>query len=72
MATKINRIALTFNDAENKSFMVLAELEGKKPATLAAEIIKAYMKDRADDIKSVLAAKEAYEKTLAKARKNSQ
>ena len=61
---KNKRIGLTLGTELNKRFMALAEFDRKKPATLATEIIKAYMDSRADDIQSILQAKEDYEKSI--------
>lgn len=66
------RIALTADPDFNRRFRALAEFDGKKPATLATEILRAYMKSRAADIDSVLQARATYEKNIAKIReKNS-
>lgn len=62
------RIGLTLGTVLNKRFMALAEFDRKKPATLAAEIVKAYMDARADDIDSILRAKADYEQSVDKLR----
>lgn len=64
------RIGITLNDELNKRFEVLAELEEKKPSTLAAEILKNYMETRKPDIDGVISIRAAYEKNIAEFRKN--
>lgn len=61
---KSKRIGLTLDNEQNKRFIALAEFDKKKPATLASEIVKAYMDTRADDIDSILRAKATYEKNV--------
>lgn len=65
---RTRRIAITFDKELNKRFMALAEFDQKKPATLAADILKAYMDARAADIDSILQAKADYEKSLDRLR----
>lgn len=65
---KSRRIALTLDTNQNKRFMALAEFDKKKPATLAAEIIKTYMDTRAGDIDSILQARELYEQSVDRLR----
>ena len=65
---KSKRIGLTLDTEQNRRFMALAEFDQKKPATLAAEIVKAYMDARADDIDSILRAKADYEQSVDKLR----
>lgn len=60
-----NRIGITFSEEDNRRFMALAEMDNKKPATLAAEIILAFMDKRAGEIDSILKAKDEYEKKIA-------
>ncbi len=62
------RIGLTLDSTQNARFLALAEFDKKKPATLAQEIVKAYMDTRADDIDSILRAKSDYEKNIDKLR----
>lgn len=70
MATKqSNRIGLTLADGDLERFTALAEFEGKKPATLAADIVKEYMKARAADIDSILTARKNYQRELEELRK---
>lgn len=79
MATFINsaveenpkRIGITLGTELTKRFVALAEFDKKKPATLAAEIVKAYMDTRAADIDSILNAKATYEKNVEELRRNS-
>ena len=61
---KSKRIGLTLDTEQNKRFLALAEFDKKKPATLASEIVKAYMESRADDIDLILRAKADYEKNV--------
>ena len=68
---KSKRIGLTLDIEQNKRFMALAEFDRKKPATLASEIVKAYMETRADDIDSILRAKADYEKNVDQLRNKS-
>lgn len=60
-----NRIGVTLSEEDNRRFMALAEMDNKKPATLAAEIILAFMGERAGEIDSILKAKAEYEKKIA-------
>lgn len=61
---KSRRIALTADADFNRRFRALAEFDGKKPATLATEILRDYMQSRAADIDSVLQARANYEKKI--------
>ena len=61
---KSKRIGISLGNEQNKRFLALAEFDKKKPATLASEIVKAYMDTRADDIDSILRAKATYEKNI--------
>ena len=61
---KSKRIGLTLDTEQNKRFLALAEFDKMKPATLASEIVKAYMESRADDIDLILRAKADYEKNV--------
>ena len=61
---KSKRIGLTLDNEQNKRFLALAEFDKKKPATLANEIVKAYMESRAADIDLILRAKADYEKNI--------
>lgn len=61
---KSKRIGLTLDTEQCKRFLALAEFDRKKPATLASEIVKAYMDSRADDIDLILQAKADYEKNV--------
>lgn len=65
MASNSNRIGVTFSEEDNRRFVALAEMDNKKPATLAAEIILAFMDKRAGEIDSILKAKDEYEKKIA-------
>lgn len=61
---KSKRIGLTLDTEQCKRFLALAEFDKMKPATLASEIVKAYMDSRADDIDLILLAKADYEKNV--------
>lgn len=65
---KSKRIGLTLDNEQNRRFLALAEFDQKKPATLAAEIVKTYMDTRADDIDSILRARADYEQSVDKLR----
>lgn len=60
-----NRIGITLSEEDSRRFMALAEMDNKKPATLAAEIILTFMDERAGEIDSILKAKDEYEKKIA-------
>ena len=62
---KNRRIGISLDAEQSKRFLALAEFDKKKPATLAAEIIKRYMLSRAADIDSILHVREVYEKNVA-------
>ena len=64
------RIGLTFDEQTNKKFLALAELDNKKPATLATEIVKNYMATREKDIERVLQMQSEYQKKIAALRAN--
>lgn len=68
MAAGQNRIGLTLNGELLDRFNALAELEGTKAATLATDIIKAYMHEHAAEIDSAIAARENYQRALAEVR----
>ena len=61
---KSKRVGLTLDNEQNKRLLALAEFDKKKPATLASEIVKAYLDTRIDDIESILHAKAEYEKNV--------
>ena len=61
---KSKRIGISLGNEQSKRFLALAEFDKKKPATLASEIVKAYMDTRADDIDLILCAKATYEKNI--------
>lgn len=63
------RIGITFDDTQNERFCALAEFDNVKPTTLAANVIKAYMDERASDIEAALRVRADYEKTIAELRK---
>lgn len=67
----VTRIALSFDAETMERFMALTELEGKKPATLAADIVKAALMDRAADIDKILTAKKNYQRSIEELRKAS-
>ena len=68
MAT--NRIGITFDDEQYQRFMALSEFEGKKPATLAAEIVKAYVGTRSADVDSILSARLEYQQRIDSLRRS--
>lgn len=70
MEEKSKRIGLTLDTEQNKRFLALAEFDKKKPATLANEIVTAYMETRAADIDLILRAKADYEKSIDELRNN--
>lgn len=61
---KSKRVGLTLDNEQNKRLLALAEFDKKKPATLASEIVKAYLDKRIDDIESILHAKAEYERNV--------
>lgn len=65
---KPGRIGITFDAEQKKRFLALAEFDTKRPATLAAEIIAAYMDTRAADIDSILQVKAEYGRQIGKLR----
>ena len=58
------RIGITFDDEQYQRFMALSEFEEKKPATLAAEIVKAYVSKRSADVDSILTARQEYQQRI--------
>ena len=58
-------IAVRFSTIDDRRFRALAEFDAKKPATLATEILRAYMDTRAADIDLILNAKDEYERNIA-------
>lgn len=63
------RIGITLDDKLNERFSALSELDGKKPSTLALEIVKDYMEARKVDIDNALRVRADYEKKIAELRK---
>lgn len=61
---KSRRVGLTFEPVEFERFLALAEFDARKPATLALEVVRAFMESRATDIDSVLRARADYEKKI--------
>ena len=64
------RIGLSLSSEMGRRFEALAEFDRKRPATLATDIIKAYMDTRAGDIEKVLRVKADYEKNVEELRNN--
>ena len=64
------RIGITLDDRDSEKFCALAELENKKPATLATEILKACIQTRNADIEKILRARATYQRNIAELRKS--
>lgn len=62
------RIGVTLEDDFYEKFCALGEFDNKRPATLATEILKEYMKSRDADIAKILQAKADYQKNVQKIR----
>lgn len=60
----VYRVGVTFDNEQIKRFRALAEFDRKKPATLASEILQAYMHNRAGDIDLILQTRAEYDKNL--------
>ena len=63
------RIGISLDTEQMRRFEALAALENKRPATLAAELVKRYMSAHAKDIDLILHAKDKYESSVAQLRK---
>lgn len=64
----IKRIGVTLREPRGEQFYALAEFLGKKPATLATEIILNFMKDYEPEIEKILRAKSDYEERVNEVR----
>ena len=63
------RIGISLSQEQARRFEALSALEGKRPATLAAQIILNYMQSRHKEIEPILKAKDEYENSVAAQRK---
>lgn len=63
------RIGISLDSEQMRRFEALAEFEDKRPATLAAELVKRYMAAHARDIELILHAKDKYDSSVAQLRK---
>ena len=66
---RMARIGISLPIEEARRFEALAYFEGKRPATLAAELVRAYMAPRTKDIETVLRAKAEYDCSVERLRK---
>lgn len=65
------RIGLTLDENSFRKLAALASIEGKKISTLAAEIVKSYVANRADDVEEIdeiLQAKADYDENVERLR----
>ncbi|MBR0061330.1 MAG: hypothetical protein IJP68_07600 [Selenomonadaceae bacterium] len=62
------RIGVSLNEEQMRRFEALADLEQKRPATLAAELIMRHMSEHKREIDLILRARDAYANSLAKVR----
>ena len=63
------RIGISLTTEQSRRFEALSALEGKRPATLAAQIILGYMQGRSKEIEPILRAKDEFENSVAAQRK---
>lgn len=62
------RIGVSLNDEQMRRFEALSNLEQKRPATLAADLILHYMSKHKREIDLILRARAAYDDSVAKVR----